>query len=88
MTCALLDITASRTEDFKRVSFDLLDEDITRGCDKHLSRGTATRALGGPAMLHGVILGTDQSNKGPHLSRVSLFLVSMFRDSDPKLHTS
>ncbi len=39
-------------------------------------------------MLHGVILGTDKSNKGHPLFRISLFLASMFRDSDPKLNTS
>ena len=48
---------------------------------ENYSQGTATKALGGPVMVNGVILGTEQSYKGPPLSTVSLFLGGMSRNS-------
>ena len=56
-----------------------------------LSSGAAARALGGPIKLNGVTQGsdrTDKTNEGPPLSRVSLLLLGMLRNSDPELSTS
>ena len=53
-----------------------------------ITQGTAAKALGGPVMLHRVVLGANQTNEGPPLSRVPLFLRSMFRNSKHKISIS
>ena len=81
MTSALLDIAASRAGYFKRAGGTILSEDVTARFKMHLSRGAAARSQGGPIMLHGVNLGSDQTNEGPPLSRISLLLMRMLPNS-------
>ena len=89
MSRALLGSATSWTANFKRVGGALLDEYVTGRIVRNLSGGTAARSLGGPIQMHRVILGTAKSSdKGPPLSSISLFMVSMLREGNPKLNTS